>query len=289
MIYRRKTFFDAIRPLFGKLRTDQVAGMTAMLDVWEARYGHFDAAILAYCLATSFHETGRAMRPVRETFASSDASAISRLDVAFAKGRMAYVKRPYWRRDANGQSWFGRGHVQLTHADNYRTAASRLGQPLNSRPELALDPEISARILYSGCIDGWFTAHKLTDFINRRGTDFYNARKVVNPGDHNTYKLIEGYAHRFNSALDQAARTGSGKPAGWGSAGVEVGAVITGAGAAVVAIESSLWPFAWGLCCSPVPPRFSHSRKGRNHDGTIHSDRCLSGRNRLVESRAGSS
>ena len=103
MIYHRKTFFDTIRPLFGKLRSDQVAGMTAMLDVWETRYGHFDMAILAYCLATSFHETGRAMRPVRETFAPNDASAISRLDAAFARGRMAYVKRPYWRRDANGR------------------------------------------------------------------------------------------------------------------------------------------------------------------------------------------
>lgn len=243
MTYHRKTFFDAIRPLFGgRLTKSQVEGMNALFKVWEARYANFEPAVLAYCMATSFHETGKAMQPVREAFAGSDTTAIARLDKAHRQGRMPYVRHIYWRPDANGRAWFGRGHVQLTHKDNYHKAAARLGLPLDSRPELALDPEISARVLYSGCIDGWFTQHKLTDFISQRRIDFCNARKVVNPGDHKTYKMIEGYAHQFHGALNKAATTTRQPvPAVHRRAGKIGGCIGVGAGV-LIAAQSMLWP-----------------------------------------------
>ncbi|MGI9463526.1 MAG: hypothetical protein ACR2OM_06280, partial [Aestuariivirgaceae bacterium] len=151
----RKVFFDAIRPLFnGTMSQSQVNGMTTLLNVWQARYAHFDIALLAYCMATSLLETARTMQPVRETLAKNDATAIRRLNAAYRKGAMPFVNEPYWRRDRNGRAWFGRGHVQLTHERNYQRAAGKLGLPLNTDPALALDPEVSARILFSGCIDG---------------------------------------------------------------------------------------------------------------------------------------
>ncbi|MDH3740649.1 MAG: hypothetical protein OER56_03535 [Hyphomicrobiales bacterium] len=182
------------------------------------------------------------MQPVRETLASDDATAIRRLDTAHGMGRLPSVKRIYWRPDANGRAWFGRGHVQLTHENNYRKAAVRLDQPLNSRPDLALDPDISARVLFSGCIDGWFTPHKLTDFINRRGTDFFNARKVVNPGDRRTYEMIDGYAHKFLGALTDAQKTArQPAPLDVARAGKIGGCIGVGAGA-LIAAQPALWP-----------------------------------------------
>lgn len=53
--------------------------MNAILSEWEAR-GLLDKRWLAYMLATAFHETGSRMQPVRETFASSDAQAITNLE-----------------------------------------------------------------------------------------------------------------------------------------------------------------------------------------------------------------
>ena len=244
MPINRKIFFDSIRPQFnGAMSRGQVNGMNTLLNVWEQRYGHFDIALLAYCLATSFLETARTMQPVRETMAADDATAIRRLNAAYRKGRMPYVKSPYWRRDNNGRAWFGRGHVQLTHEGNYRTAAARLGLPLNTDPALAMNPETSARVLFSGCIDGWFTAHKLTDFINKSRCDFFNARKVVNPGDKKTYKLIESYANAFHTALKRAKTEAAPERPDARSNGAKVGGGIAAGGGAVIAAEPSLWPY----------------------------------------------
>ncbi|MGA3342721.1 MAG: hypothetical protein ABSD11_19500 [Methylocella sp.] len=55
----RKLFFDQCRrTLFtGKLSQGQVAGLTFILDVWEAAHAKKDDRWLAYALATAYHET----------------------------------------------------------------------------------------------------------------------------------------------------------------------------------------------------------------------------------------
>lgn len=257
MPINRKDFFDGIRPLFnGSMTRSQVGGMNTLLNVWEKRYGHFDPGLLAYCLATSYLETARTMQPVRETMAGSDAEAIRRLNAAYRTGQLHYVKSPYWRRDKNGRTWFGRGHVQLTHERNYKKAAARLGLPLDTNPALALDAEISARILFSGCIDGWFTKHRLTEFIGPDRRDFFNARKVVNPGDKKTYKMIEGYALAFHDALLSAHRERSQDPASTGAtctkAGVRVGGGAAAGGGAIIAADPSLWPYVLGVLAAAL-------------------------------------
>jgi len=87
------------------------------------------------------------MQPVREAMASTDAEAIARLERAWAAGRMTGVRTAYWRRDADGKSWLGRGYVQLTHKSNYIRAGRELGVDLVGNPDLAMDPAIAARIL----------------------------------------------------------------------------------------------------------------------------------------------
>ena len=120
------------------------------------------------------------MQPVRETLASSDAQAIARLEAAWRNGRLPQVKRPYWRPDAQGRSWFGRGYVQLTHQVNYRKAGALIGVDLLSDPDLALDADIAAQILIQGCQSGLFTGRRLADYLPG---DWIGARRVINGSD----------------------------------------------------------------------------------------------------------
>jgi predicted chitinase len=246
--FLRKELFFSIRPLFGTFSQTQVDGLNALLDVWEKRYATYDTAICAYCLATSFHETARRMQPVRETLAPSESVAIRRLNIAYRKGQLKSVRTPYWRRDTWGRAWFGRGHVQLTHQRNYLQAARRLGVALDRDPELALDPQVSADVLFAGCIEGWFTGHKLTDYITSRRSDFLNARKVVNPADDKTYKPMEAYARAFHSALEAATAS---RPKRLAEPAGEVVRVIPplvfGTGT-IVSVAREAWPAAAAAC-----------------------------------------
>ena len=193
----RRILFDAVRgSVFrGRLSQRQVDGINHLLDVWERECSGPDAQ-LAYCLATSLHETAHTMHPVRETLAKSDAQAIARLDAAYRAGRLK-VSRPYWR---NG--FFGRGHVQLTHRRNYETMGKMLGIDLAGNPALALDPDVSARILFAGMLRGVFTGKRLDRYVNANRSDFRNARRVVNGMDR--AGLIAGYAEAFLEALKMA-------------------------------------------------------------------------------------
>ena len=140
----RKFFFDTVRPMFpgGILTPGQVEGMGFILDKLD-QDGKFRLDDQAYMLATTFHETAAEMQPVRETLAPSDDEAIRRLDQAFAKGRMHWVTKPYWRKDSAGRSWLGRGYVQLTHKANYQAMTKILDVDLVADPALAMTPEVA--------------------------------------------------------------------------------------------------------------------------------------------------
>jgi hypothetical protein len=137
----------------------------------------------AYVLATAYWETARTMKPVRETLANSDAQAIARLDRAFANGGLPWVTRAYWRPDASGRSWFGRGYVQLTHHDNYVKAGQALGINMVADPGVALNADVAAKIIVRGMKEGWFTGQKLGDHINATGARYVKARNIVNGSD----------------------------------------------------------------------------------------------------------
>lgn len=201
--FDRKTFFDAVRkPLFqGAMSQQQVDGMNFKLDVWEAHHNGRDVRWLAYCLATSKHETASTMWPVEE----------------YGKG----AGRPYGEPVAEtGFAYYGRGDVQLTWDYNYKGATARLqltgDNDLYWHPDRALDPAISADVMYSGMIEGWFrNPNSLDDYFSPTRDDAYNARDVVN-GDKKTIpqwsngvsigNLVAGYHRDFLSALNAAAR-----------------------------------------------------------------------------------
>lgn len=200
-----KLFFDTIRAdagLFrGSLSTPQVEGLNAILAE-DAKLKQ-DPRWLAYELATAFHETARTMQPVRETMAANDNEAIAILDAAFAKGQLPWVKTPYWRKDAEGKTWLGRGLVQLTHKRNYELLGKALGVDLISDPDRAMESQVAVDIMSIGMRDGLFTGKSLADYFNGKNTDWVNARRIINGVE--SAEKVAGYAKSFYLALKNAA------------------------------------------------------------------------------------
>lgn len=159
----------------------------------------------AYVLATSFHESAHTMKPVRETLATTDDEAIRRLEKAWAAGKLPWVKTPYWRKDAEGKTWLGRGYPQVTHKANYERIGARLGIDLTTDPNVMLRPEVAIPTMIVGMTEGLFTGKRLSDYITLQKSDFVDARRIINGTDRAT--LIAGYARAYDAAL-KAARYG---------------------------------------------------------------------------------
>jgi len=220
----RVDFFYRVRvSLFGgRISSSQCLGMRAKLDEFKKR-SLTDLRWLAYILATSYHETGKHMMPVREGFASNDADA-----------RRIVAGREYGKPDPwTGQVYYGRGDVQLTWRKNYDLMGHLLNLPLVANPDLALKPDVSSAIMFEGMIQGLFTGKKLADFFNGDRADWVNARQIINRLDR--AELIAGYAKAFHAAL-----TNGGFEMTQGDAEDTVKAAATAtAGATVVAAKTA--------------------------------------------------
>lgn len=203
----KQKFFEAIRPAFGQLQTFQVEGVEALLAAGKDLPLHHMANVLAQVR----RETGSIMAPIKETVRlshrnknPSDAEVIRRLDAAWTKGQLKGVKTPYWR---SGE--FGRGQIQLTHAEN----RAKFG--ITNRDDL-LRPDVSARVAVEGMRDGKFRSWsdgrpiRLADFDFPAALDLppaQNPRRIVN-GQDGSDREVAGYHRQFAAALQQA---------GWGT------------------------------------------------------------------------
>ena len=202
-----------------RMNDSQKAGIVRLLRAWD-RFGNGLDTGFCYIGATSYWETGQRMQPVLETFAETRAQGAARLQRAFNKGQLTWVKTPYWNLK-NGHHWIGGGDVQLTHEYNYRgplrnAVLKRFDKDIYTDPNLVLDPDISAFILIEGVMIGDtakadFTSHNLEKYINETKTDYHNARKTVNPGDRSSYAEIAAIAGDFHEALGKA-RAAAGSP-----------------------------------------------------------------------------
>lgn len=181
-IINREFFYSSVRnSLFhGKLKQAQVNGMNAILDEWEKNYSNADDRFLAYMLATTFHETATTMQPIEE----------------YGRGK----GRTYGKPDPiSGKVYFGRGFVQLTWKANYEKFAKLLKVDLVSNPELALNLDVSTKILFVGMVKGLFTGKKLADYFEGAKEDWVNARRIINGTD--KAQLIAGYGRGFYAAI----------------------------------------------------------------------------------------
>jgi hypothetical protein len=183
-------FFDNIsKSLFnGQLTYHQKNGIDFKLTAFDI----YDDRWRAYMLATVLHETGRTMHPVEEV----------------GKGR----GKPYGRKIKHNRTaytfpdrlYYGRGDVQLTWYENYELMGKLLNYPLLKYPELALEPDISARILIEGMTHGKsnrgdFTGVSLENYFNNHKEDPINARRIINGLDQAS--LIAKYYRLFLNAI----------------------------------------------------------------------------------------
>jgi hypothetical protein len=215
MLNHRK-FFDEIRDSLFKrsFSQSQVDGIESLLALWEENFYDNDVRFLAYILATAYHETGARMVAVREGFCKTNKCSINHVTKLYRRGK---INKNYALPNTFGNSFYGRGHVQLTHKANYIRMANFINKKYGTtynffqNPDLVLRNDISAIILIEGMINGLFTNHKLSDYIvEGKNADYVNARRIVNGTDN--AKLIAGYAEEFEQALKNAIITNNNKP-----------------------------------------------------------------------------
>ena len=169
-----KKLYEGLRiaPFVGGLSLGQVAGINAILDCWEATYRILDPRFIACSLATTYWETDKTMQPIEE--------------YGHGHGRSYGTATGPWH-----QVYDGRGDVQLTWEANYAHATKRLRElgvidasvDLEKNPELALRPDIAAKILVVGMVEGWFTGKKLGDYFNTMTNDPVGSRRIINGTD----------------------------------------------------------------------------------------------------------
>lgn len=225
----RALFYAGLRKrdsgLFGtSLSQSQVKGLERLLNVWDKYYASDPIEFLAYNLATSYHETGATMQPIRENlnysaeglrntfpkyFSGVQAAEYARQPQRIAN--RAYANRMGNGNEASGDGWRyrGEGDVQNTGKANAARATKELNALFNldidlvANPDQRGDPFVSAHSLFLGNKEGWWTGKKLGDFI-KTGTfaEFKKARAVVNGSDQ--ADKIAGYAVAFLAILKAA-------------------------------------------------------------------------------------
>jgi hypothetical protein len=135
----------------------------------------------AYVMATAWWETAHTIEPVKEAYWVKNAEA-------WRKKNLRYYP------------WYGRGYVQLTWERNYIHAGKQLGLDLTTNPEAVMRPDVSAKILVTGSLDGWFTGKKLGDYITLSKSDFRGARRIINGTD--KAAAIATIARAYDRALE---------------------------------------------------------------------------------------
>lgn len=150
-----------------KLTQIQVDSISAIIHACQTK-NVTDIRHICYILATAYHESR--FKPVEEIGRGSG--------------------RPYSNL-INGHGYWGRGFVQLTWLDNYKTFGAILHIDLVGSPELALNVDYAAEIIVTGMQAGMFTGVSLKKYFNDKTNDSINARRIVNGVD--CANLISGY------------------------------------------------------------------------------------------------
>lgn len=183
-IPNEKAFYDTARlTLFaGKISRTQFDRLAILLRALTS-YPAVTVPQASYIMATAHWETDRFN--AMEEYASGEAYE-GRADLGNTQ-------------PGDGRRFKGRGFPHLTGRRNYEWASLASGHDLIADPAAASDPEISAKLIIQGMMQGVFTGVGLGRFINDQKTDFVNARKVHNGLDR--AETIADLADRYHVAL----------------------------------------------------------------------------------------
>lgn len=108
--------------------------------------------VIAYAIATMGHETWYTFKPIKEN-----------------NGPAHAIQYGY----SGGENYYGRGYIQLTHDFNYLIYGQRIGMgdKLVKNPELALQPDIAARLFVA-----YFKRNNVDGLAEK---DFVTARRPI--------------------------------------------------------------------------------------------------------------
>jgi len=193
-------FFTALRvgKLLGPVLTQsEVDGCAAITQACKG----LPLSWAAYGLATAYHETAHTMQPIKEMGGEAYYTRMygiegNRPDVA---GRLGNLE------PGDGAKYAGRGYVQLTGRRNYGKAAKLLDVDLIGNPDLAMRPDIAAKVMKDGMTEAWFTGKSFNSYLPSVATraQFVEARRIINGTD--KAELIADYAVQFQDALKAGA------------------------------------------------------------------------------------
>jgi len=142
---------------------------------------------IQYVLATVQHETNDTFRPVREAYWVRD-----KMDKKYGEDKGAKRFENWAKKEKNiSKYWpyYGRGFVQITWEENYQKfstiLSSKYGAKIDliSMPELAMNEELSIFVLVYGMKHGIFTGKKIDDYFGKQGSNFIDARRIINGTD----------------------------------------------------------------------------------------------------------
>ena len=109
-------------------------------------------------------------------------TAIGECDLRLIKEQKAREGTALW--DLQKRYWntgyFGRGFVQITWHEVYARFGKILGIDLVGNPDLALKPDVAAKIMCMGMKKGLLTGVSLDTYFNEQKSDWFNARRIVN-------------------------------------------------------------------------------------------------------------
>lgn len=222
MINREK-FYNLYRKYFESELSQET------VDTIEAILNEFDkstetvrkAEKMAYMMATVRHEVGAKMIPIVENMNYS-ASRIKQVWPSRFKSvaeAQPYAHNPaklgnkvYANRLGNGGPETGDGYryrgrgvgAQFTGRVNYERFSKLFNVDLINNPELAMDRELGAKILYKGSMEGLFTGKGLSDYITKNNVDYVNARRVINADVARNGSKIARDAKKFEDIFKQS-------------------------------------------------------------------------------------
>ena len=189
------TFFNGYKNVYGKLNQTQVSGLDNLLSSIEQDTEVTDLRWAAYMLATVKHECADTFQPITE---KGPKSYFDKYNAGTALGKQLGNTV-----SGDGYLYRGRGYVQITGRANYQSLGTKLGlsgdDDLVLHPDNALHPGVAYGIMSYGMRHGTFTGKKLADYINAKGADYKQARRIINGLD--KADLIQGYATNFEAVL----------------------------------------------------------------------------------------
>jgi len=196
--FDRNVFLSQIHAQFGNIPQSAADGLNFILGCIEQDITNWENLNqVAYGFATFKRETGDAFQPIHER---GPVSYFGKYDPGTQLGAQLGNTAA-----GDGFLFRGRGYVQITGRKNYTYIGGQLKVDLVASPDHALQPDVAYKIASSGMKQGWFTAHRLSQYIPTGGApDYFHARRIINGLDH--ADEIAANAQKFQSILEMALK-----------------------------------------------------------------------------------